>query len=202
MKLEFPEFGHQSETLVAVVLGALLATLSGVIANQWEAHARQRERERTAALLFGEVLSTLRVLLVMAERASVVPPAWGPVTQRMLQTARREIGIYERNREALVDLRDPALRADVHRLAIQIVMPLDGILDSLKDGGADDDERRQVGFDWLMETSGRIPDLVARLGRIAHHDFAHFAAAAEAAGGPQTTAARAAARTAANAASS
>src|SRR5206468_10988324 len=120
MRLEYPEFAHGGETLVAVVLGALLATISGLIANQWETHQRRRERERSAALLLGEVLSTLQVLLESAERIRQRPPPYGPVTRRMLRAARQEIGIYQRNREALVDLRDPALRADLHRLSVQV----------------------------------------------------------------------------------
>lgn len=175
MHLEFPEFSRQSETLAAVVLGALLATVSGVIANQWEAHQRRRESERSAALLFGEVISTLRVLLESADRARQHAPAYGPVTRRMLRAARREIDIYERNREVLVDLRDPALRADMHRLAVQIVMPIDGILDSLDSSNPDEDRARESGFAFMMETCARIPDLVSRLGRLAHHDFQHFA---------------------------
>ena len=80
MRLEFPESAH-AETLVAVVLGALLATVSGIIANQLEAYLRRRERERSAALLFGAVLSTLRVLLESADRVRRIPPAFGPVTR-------------------------------------------------------------------------------------------------------------------------
>src|SRR5947209_1556822 len=122
MRLEYPDFGHGGETLIAVVLGALLATISGLIANQWETHQRRRERERSAALLLGEVLSTVQVLLESAERLRQLPPPYGPVTRRTLRAARQEIGIYERNRESLVDLRDPALRADLHRLTVQIAM--------------------------------------------------------------------------------
>ncbi len=185
MRLEFPETGHSNETLVAVVLGAVLATVSGVLANQLEAHVRRRERERSAALLFGEVLSTLKVLLESADRIRAFPPAYGPVTRRMLRSARREIDIYERNRETLVDLRDPALRADLHRLVVQIAMPLDGILDSVDDARPEEDDTRDRGFDWMMENSLRIPDLVARLGAIARHDFGHFASSAATAATPQ-----------------
>jgi hypothetical protein len=175
MRLEFPEFGHQTETLAAVVLGALLATVSGVIANQWEAAQRRHERERSAALLLGEVLSTLKVLLEAANRARLQPPAYGPVTRRMLRAARREIDIYERNRESLVDLRDPALRADLHRLAVQIVMPLDGVIDSLDIPTPEEDLARERGFAFMMDNCDRIPAIVARLGRLARHDFQHFA---------------------------
>jgi hypothetical protein len=178
MRLEYPEFAHAGETLVAVVVGALLATISGVIANQWEAHQRRRERERSAALLLGEVLLTLQVLLESADRLRQRPPPYGPVTRRMLRAARHEIAIYERNRESLVDLRDAALRADLHRLTVQIAMPLDGIIDSLDQHGPETEHARDLGFEFMMQNCGKIRALVTRLGCVAGHDFHHFIAAA------------------------
>jgi hypothetical protein len=172
---------------VAVVLGALLATISGVVGNQLEALMRRRERERSAALLFGEVLSTLRVLLEGAADFRRRDPPYGFVTRRMLRAARREIDIYERNRESLVDLRDARLRTDVHALSLRIAMPLDGVLDSFAgaegggaglDGEASGDEARDRGFAFMMTNVDQIPGLVARLGRIARHSFDHFEAAA------------------------
>jgi hypothetical protein len=51
MRLETPDLPFHSETLWAVVLGALLATLSGLVATQFEAHLRRREREHDAAAM-------------------------------------------------------------------------------------------------------------------------------------------------------
>ena len=200
MKLDLPDLSPHGETLAAIVLGALLAMVSGMLATQFEAHLRRRERERSAALLLGEVLLTLRVLLETADRARRQPPAYGPVTRRMLRAARREVDIYERNRESLVDLRDASLRADLHRLAVQIALPLDGILDSFESHGPADDEARDTGFAFMMENCGRIPDLVARLGRLAKHGFEHFDGAAAGAQTARSTAS-AAPRTPASSAS-
>ncbi len=174
MRLEFPEFSHQNETLVAVVLGALLATISGVIANQLEAFLRRRERERSAALLFGEVLSTLRVILENAESIRHIGEPYGPVTRRMLHAARREIDIYDRNREALVDLRDAGLRVEMHSLIVRIAMPLDGLIDSLATSDGADDEARDNAMGFIRDTLRGLPNLVTRLGGIARHNFNHF----------------------------
>ena len=46
-------------TLIAVILGAILATIGGFVATMLERYLDKRERERNAALFFGEVLSTL-----------------------------------------------------------------------------------------------------------------------------------------------
>ncbi len=173
MRLEFPEFSHQNETLVAIVLGALLATISGVIANQLETFFRRRERERSAALLFGELLSTLRVILENAESVRHIGEPYGPVTRRMLHAARREMDIYDRNREALVDLRDAGLRVEMHTLMVRIAMPLDGMIDSLAtaDGGGDE---RDSAMGFIKDTLRGLPSLVTRLGVIARHNFKHY----------------------------
>src|SRR5579872_2276421 len=99
MRLDLSGVLTHADTLAAIVIGALVATISGVLANQVEAHFRRRERERLAALLFGEVFSTLRVILEGAEAARRRAPPYGSVTRRMLHAARRELDIYERNRE-------------------------------------------------------------------------------------------------------
>jgi len=171
MRLNAFDLSPHGETLVAVVVGALLATISGVVANQLEAHFRRRDRERTAALLFGEVLSTLRVILEGAEQSRHVGEPYGPFTRRLLHAARREVDIYERNRESLLDLRDAGLRVDVHASMVRIAMPLDGVIDSINNPGDADDEARDRGFHFILESLAPLQALVARLGRIAGHRF-------------------------------
>ncbi len=171
--MRLSDLSPHADTLAAVVLGALLATISGVIANGFEARVRQRRRERSAALLFGEVLSTLRVVLEGADGVRGRGDPYGPVTRRLLHAARRELDIYDRNREALMDLRDAALRADLHRLAVRLAMPLDGILDTL-DAGGGDNEARDRSFMFLMETLSELPRLVVRLGQVSGASFDHY----------------------------
>jgi hypothetical protein len=175
LKTETYELAAHGGSFIPLVLGAFLATISGVIANFSEAYFRQRERERSAALLLGEVLSTLRVLLEGAAEVRNRPPRYGTVTRRMLQAARREMDIYDRNREALIDLRDARLRAELHRATVRIAMPLDGILDSLPAVEGDgNDETRDRGFAFMMMNVDMIPALVARLGKLCGHKFDHF----------------------------
>ncbi len=175
MKSQASDLLTHGGAFIPLVLGAFLATVSGVIANLSEAYIRRRERERSAALLLGEVLSTLRLLLEGADEARGRAPRYGPVTRRMLQAARREMDIYDRNREALIDLREARLRADLHRAAVRISMPLDGILDSLPAADGDEnDATRDRGFAFMMMNVDQIPALVARLGKLCGHSFDHF----------------------------
>jgi len=168
------DVGSHTETIGAVAVGALLATVGGVAANQLEAYFRRRDRERTAALLLGETLSGLRVLLQGAERARHIGEPYGPFTLRLLHAARRELDIYDRNRESLLDLRNAALRVDVHVVMVSIAMPLDGMIDSIVNPGGGDNETRDQAFFFILENVAKIKPLVDRLGRIARHRFDDF----------------------------
>ena len=163
--------GLHAETLAAVTLGAVVATAAGVVANLFEARIHRRERERAAALLFGEVISTLRTILAAALQSMSVGERYGPVTRRMLIAARRELDIYERNRESLLDLRDARLRVDVHSTMVRIAMPLDGIIASLDDPTAQSGQARDLGAEFLAETLSRFPPLVERIARVAGQGF-------------------------------
>ena len=67
MRVEFPDFVHHADTLIAVAVGAVLATIGGFVATILELRLHRREREKTAAQAFGEILASLRVLLRAVE---------------------------------------------------------------------------------------------------------------------------------------
>ena len=127
LKAEDFDFITNFSTLWSVILGALLATLGGLAGGQLEWFFESRRRERDAALFFAEVLSTLKIILDLAADTRKIGDPYGPVTLRMLRSARREIDIYERNRETLYTLKKSDLRARVHTIVLRISMPLDGL---------------------------------------------------------------------------
>jgi len=178
MKLDNLDFTPHADTLVAVVLGALLATLSGFAATLLESAFKRRERERDAALFFGELLSTLNVILDAVVAAHGRGQPYGPFTMRMLRVARRELDIYDRNREGLSELRDGLLRTAVHSLIVRMSIPIDSLLENTEAA----DEDRDVGFSFLVEGCAEIGPLVERLGKLARHSFAGYA---ETARGPR-----------------
>src|SRR5579864_2133002 len=116
--------------LVAVVIGAFLATIGGFMASQIEHGVRRRERERSAALLIGEILAVLRLIIGLADQARQRGDPYGPVTMRLVRAAHREADTYDRNRETLFDLRDPSIRARIHTLLVRLTLSLDGVLDA------------------------------------------------------------------------
>jgi len=166
--------GVHAETFAAVALGAVVATVSGVVANMWEARVRQSQSERAAAVLIGETISTMYAILQGALRSMTVGDRFGIVTQRMMRAARREIDIYDRNRELLVDLRDAKLRVDLHSLMVRIAMPLDGVIATFDHRDHADHEARERGVAFLAETLDKFPELIQRLGRVSGRDFEDY----------------------------
>lgn len=160
-----------AETLAAVTLGALVATVSGVVANMFEARARARQRERAAAVLVGEALAAMHTILEAAMHSMMVGERYGPVTRRMLIAARGELDLYERNRELLLDLRDAQLRADLHSMMLRLAMPLDGVIASLNDVTEAHSNARDQGMEFLRETLTKISPLLERLGRVSGRRF-------------------------------
>jgi hypothetical protein len=201
LQLAQPDTG--TSTLIAVTLGAILATLGGVVATQLENRVRKRERERNAALLFGEILSTLELILKLADDSRARGAPYGPLTMRMVAGARREMDIYDRNREALYDLSSAATRVKIHGLAIRIAMALDGVLEATPEIAAVEltakspgltrkarDEiaerldrmraSRAASFDFALEMAEQIKPVVGELGALAKHSFEGMTRAAEA----------------------
>lgn len=176
----------------AVVLGAVLATMGGFVATQMERIVEHRRRERNAALFFGELLTTFQIILFHVHNTHGRGDPFGPITLRMLKSARKEIDIYDRNRESLFDLRHSDLRARIQTLIIRITMPIEGVFDAteeiqrcqdmLRDAGAIPRpdleariaslrEQRDGGYEFIMETAEQLPSIVRDLEPLAHHSF-------------------------------
>lgn len=160
-----------SDTLWAVIVGAVLATLGGFVATQFEHLLASRRRERAAALLFGEILSALNTITQIASKARVRGEPYGAVTLRLLRAVRRETETYGANRSSLYDLRDATVRIRIHVLMVQAAMAVEGVTDATAElalgceGAARErlEGERDTAFDFLIETAEGIPALIAAL---------------------------------------
>ncbi|HUO88913.1 MAG TPA: hypothetical protein VMU08_07050 [Rhizomicrobium sp.] len=190
LKPEDLDFISNFSTLWAVVLGAVLATLGGFVATQMEWFLEQRRRERNAALFFGEVLSTLNILLGFAANATKIGDPYGPVTLRLFRSVLGEVEIYNRNRETLYDLKNVELRTRIHTLVLRVNMAVDGIFDTTNtiaaiqreiESGASPEERdklekriaalnesRQGSYEFVLENAEQIKGVIRALEPIAH----------------------------------
>ena len=199
--------GTDTETLWAVITGAVLATVGGFAATQLEGFLRRRERERSAALLFGEILSVIELVAALADRSRGQGDPYGPFTMRLMRAVRRETDAYDRNRESLFDLRDAKLRAQIHALMVRITLTLEGIFDSaeqigltetaLKALGADDPARTELterlesaketrasAFDFVVETTAETKPIIEMLKPLARETFDAYATVVQRSGLP------------------
>lgn len=118
------------DTLLAVTVGAVLATLGALFAELIEDRMNRRRRERDAARFFGEILTTMGRTIDMAIASQKIGDPWGPVTQRMFRMAQREANVYERNRERLFEINHMDLRARIHQHFLTEYFPIEAIVDS------------------------------------------------------------------------
>ena len=194
LKPEDLDFVSNFSTFWAVFLGAILATIGGFGATQAEWILERKRRERNAAIFFGELLTTMNIILTIADETRAVGDPYGQITLRMLRSAVKEVDIYNRNRETLFDLRDAELRARIHTLVLRIVMPADGVFDMtseiatiqslLKSPGLSLDDRAELderldrlkanrigAFDTIVESSNQLKSVVRQLEPIAKYSY-------------------------------
>ncbi|HVX30452.1 MAG TPA: hypothetical protein VHA53_08245 [Nitrolancea sp.] len=186
-------FLTDQSTLAAVVLGAILATIGGFVATVMERYLDKKEKEQNAALFFGEILSSLAIIIRFADETKKIGDPYGPVTMRMLRSARSELDVYDRNREQVFYIRDADLRARMQTLLIRISMPIDGVIEAsdeikamreavrtVKDQGERaeiearlklDEARRNGGFEFILERADELKSVISSLGPIAKTSF-------------------------------
>ena len=221
MRQEAFDFIGNLDTLLAVVIGAMLATVGGVVSEHYEDAIERRRRERDAARFFGEILGSIDELVDRAIHSQKFGDPWGPVTMRLFRTAMREAEVYDRNRERLFDIQDMDLRARIHVHVISEIFPLEAIIESSdriasiaerldEDLTMSDEKRarlnerlavwtnsRKTGLEFIDGERRKTPDICKGLERLAGVRFRSLANAAPAAP-PQAAAPQPAASQAGN----
>lgn len=196
VRAESFDFISNLDTLWAVAAGAVLATAGGFVATQIEHRVDTKRRERQAALFFGEIMSMVRVTAEAAGRTRAIGDPYGPVTMRLLRMVRRELDVYDRNRERLFELREPTMRARIHTTLLRIMMGVEGTVEAadevieieaelasnpemteprrvhLQSKATEQKQRRDFSFEFLDEASAQAVDLAKKLEPIAKVDFA------------------------------
>lgn len=203
VRAETFDFVSNLDTLWAVVAGAVLATMGGFTASEIEHRVASRRRQKQAALFFGEIMALLGIVVSSAERARGIGDPYGPVTMRLLRMVRRELDVYDRNRERLFELNDPSLRARIHTVLLRTTMGLEGAIEAAAEAMRIQTElktnpdmtgpqrehlearlkeqcsRRDGGFDFLIEGSQQALKLTKELEPIAGVQFDMLAKATE-----------------------
>jgi hypothetical protein len=173
--------------LVAMLMGAVLASGGGFFVA-WVLDRMERKRqERSIALVCLDLLASIGVMTNLARAARSRGTPYGPLTMRLVRGCMRDLDVYERNRERIADISDPVLRAEIYQCMTRLVMSVDGVVsetesivrvdEALASARADGEKhkvesltaerderctRRDNSFDFMMETAEQLGGSLAR----------------------------------------
>ena len=171
----FDTVGNAS-TLIGVVIGAVVATAGSFAASWYERQLFRREREADAALVFAEILRSLSLEIAVVRAAHARGDPFGAITIRMCRAVRREVDIYDRNRERLFVVRDAHLRRQAATLIGRLTFAVERVLDNTDALAARPDEAeraellagRDQAFEFLVECSEELPGLSDQFAAVAN----------------------------------
>ena len=124
------DFLGSLDTLIAVFIGAILATGGALVAEIIQERTNRKRRERDAARFFGDILMSIDQILDFAFRSQTIGDKWGRLSVRLFKTALREAEVYERNRERLFDILDMKLRGRIHVHFLIEIFPIESLIES------------------------------------------------------------------------
>lgn len=124
------DFLGNLDTLLAVFIGAILATGGALVAEIIQERTNRKRRERDAARFFGDILVSIDRILDFAFRSQGIGNKWGGVTLRLFKTALKEAEVYERNRERLFDISDMELRGRIHSHFLTETFPIEALIEN------------------------------------------------------------------------
>ena len=124
------DFLGNLDTLLAVFLGAILATGGALVAELVQEKRNRKRRERDAARFVGDILMSIDQILDFAINSQSIGDKWGKTSIRLYQTALREAEVYERNRERLFDILDMKLRNRIHTHFLHETFPIEAMIEN------------------------------------------------------------------------
>jgi hypothetical protein len=169
------------QTLLALILGAVLAAVGGFAATQVGIWIDRSRRAKDAALWGGEILAGVGTLRRLAEAAGFETNSLIHWYVACWVVARREIDVYDRNSDLLFSFVNADLKAGLHGFIIRdFIIRFSILLDRLADGHARYLEPCSIGltpppqaeelrkakdlnFIYLTKSRNLIPGLLALL---------------------------------------
>jgi hypothetical protein len=175
------------DTLLAVILGAALATLGAFISEVIHDHRGAKKKERATARFVGEILTSIDQLVDLGRQSQAIGDPWGRISVRLYESALREAAVYERNRERLFDIHDMELRLRIHAHVLGETIPLMALLEQCRQIAELDQRQaqseqdreairaqkgqlersRSAALDGLLAERAQTDDLLAALSKVA-----------------------------------
>lgn len=164
------------DTLLAVIVGACLATGGALVAEIIQDRLGRRRKQRDSARFFGEIITSLDQLFDQALASRTQGDSWGSYTVRLFDVARVEAETYIRNRERLFDIGDMNLRFAIHGHILRFSLPIADLVDRSHKIAALQD-RLEEESEGLSETARKA--IEGRIERLSSYRDGGFAIAAE-----------------------
>ena len=124
----FDLLGLAGAQFTAMIIGAVLASAGGFFVAWLLDRMERKRQERSIALVCLDLLNSLGVMTQLAQSARGRGDPYGPVTLRLVRGCQRDLDVYERNRERIADIGDPAIRAEIYQCMARMALTIDGIL--------------------------------------------------------------------------
>src|SRR5260221_6966458 len=118
----------RNRQILAILLGAFLASAGGFLVTWLLDHLERRRQERSIALVCLDLLTSLAVMTNLAQGSRGRGDPYGPFTMRLVRGCLRDLDVYERNRERIADIADPNVRAEIYQCMTRLTLSLDGVL--------------------------------------------------------------------------
>ncbi len=145
------EYVGNLDTLIAVIIGAILATGGALVAEAIQGRRDRVARERNAASNFGLILSVQIKGLEQALRSQDFGERWGDITVLFFNSSLRELDWYDRNRNMLFDLPNLMIRSRIHQTYMGLYLPTEQIVLACNHIKAGEDVER-----WNRQREGAI----------------------------------------------
>lgn len=116
------------DTLIAVIVGACLATGGALVAEIVQDRLRRKRKQREAARFFGEVIVSISQVFDLAVESQKIGDPWGSFTINLFRVVVHESEIYTRNRERLFEIPDMHLRFAIHGHLLRLTVPITSIV--------------------------------------------------------------------------
>lgn len=169
------------ETLAAIVVGAMLATLGALFAERIQDSRKKKQRQEDAANAIGIIITTILGSLHMFVRSRSFGDQWGTITDMYLQNGLRQMRWFEENRHRLFDLADVSFRREILAELLGLDFPLQGLIrararmkepDLTEEERLDIDVRRDQLVLIMKDRTARVEALLEPLGKISGQSFA------------------------------
>lgn len=180
-----------SSDFLAILVGAFLATGGGLLVTILIDRMERRRQARAIALLCVDLMTALATTAGFARNARERGKPYGAVTMRLVERMLRDVQVFDRNRERVIELGDPKMRSELYEFMSRLSMGLEGViaahaeipaledrLEAALERGAgvkereireliaEAEARRAFAFDFMLETveSGETLSLKLREG--------------------------------------